>query len=296
MLSTRFSFVRSFSIPIVRPASAGYRDIVLPLVAHENAQATNAFALSVAKQFGASVSGIAFALEPVIPASGPFDAVPGAVIEELLAQADAQARECTANFERQAKDSAVDFSAKSFRASFHECEEHFAETARSFDLAVVPQGKPATETFPNFAEAVLFHSGRPVLVVPYIQKKELSLSRVLVCWDGSRAAARAVSDAWPLLERADSVSVVTVGHGDRPGRLQQELKEHLTKHGIEANMDVLGAEDIDAGNAILSHAADIQADLLVMGGYGHSRLREWVLGGVTRTLLHTMTVPALLSH
>lgn len=296
MQATRISIVRAISIPIASRKPGGFRDIILPLARHANAEGTNAYALSVAKEFGASVSGLAFALEPVIPASGPFDAVPGAVIEDLIARAIAEAQECSAAFMRQAKNHAPKVSAKTVRASFHESEEYFAEAARSFDLAVVPQNKPDEQSVPNFAEAALFHSGRPVLVVPYIQRSELSLNRVLVCWDGSRAAARAVSDAWPLLERAKAVNVVTVGHGQRPEKMQQEFKEHLSKHGINADMEVLTAEDIDAGNAILSHAADIQADLLVMGGYGHSRLREWVLGGVTRTILQTMTVPTLLSH
>lgn len=296
MLATRISIVRSISIPIASRKPGGFRDIILPLAPHANAKTTNAYALSVAKEFGASVSALAFAFEPVIPASGPFDAVPGAVIEDLIARAEAEAQETSTAFLQQAGDYALEVSAKTVRASFRDSEDHFAEAARSFDLAVVPQNKPGEETLPNFAEAALFHSGRPVLVVPYIQQTGLSLARVMVCWDGSRAAARAVSDAWPLLERAKAVNVVTVGHGQRPAQLQQDLKEHLAKHGVTAGMDVLTAEDIDAGNAILSHAADIQADLIVMGGYGHSRLREWVLGGVTRTILQTMTVPVLLSH
>lgn len=296
MQATRISIVRSISIPIASRKPGGFRDIILPLAGYTNAEGTNAYALSVAKAFGASVSALAFAFEPVIPASGPFDAVPGAVIEDLLARAAAEAQECSAAFLRQAEDYALKTSAKTVRASFHESEEYFAEAARSFDLAVVPQNKPDEPALPNYAEAALFHSGRPVLVVPYIHRSGLSLDRVLLCWDGSRAAARAVSDAWPLLERAKALSVVTIGHGQRPSKLQQDFKEHLTKHGINASMDVLAAEDIDAGNAILSHAADTQADLLVMGGYGHSRLREWILGGVTRTILQTMTVPVLLSH
>ncbi len=296
MIATRLSIFRSISIPIASRKPVGFRDIILPVVPHANAKATNAYALSVAKTFGASVSGLAFAYEPVIPASGPFDAVPGAVIEDLIAQSEAEAQGCLDAFLQQAKGYGLDTTVKTARASYHESEEHFAEAARSFDLAIVPQRKPDEATLPNFAEAALFHSGRPVLVVPYIQRSELSLARVLVCWDGSRAAARAVSDAWPLLERAKAVNVVTVGHGKRPAQSQQELKEHLAKHGVTASLQQLTAEDIDAGNAILSHAADVQADLIVMGGYGHSRLREWVLGGVTRTILQTMTVPVLLSH
>lgn len=282
--------------PVASLSHGGFRDIIIPLAASADTTATNAYALSLAREFSASVTGLAFAFDPIIPVSGPFDAVPANLIEELAAKSEAEARKNADALERQAKEYGLQAITKLVHAGFRESEDHFAEAARNFDLAIVPQNKPDDETLPNFAEAALFHSGRPVLVVPYIQKNELSLSRVLVGWDGSRSAARAMSDALPLLTRARNVNVVTIGHGDRPERLQKDLGEHLANHNVTAQFDILAGEDIDAGNAILSHAADIQADMLVLGGYGHSRLREWVLGGVTRTVLQTMTIPTLLSH
>jgi nucleotide-binding universal stress UspA family protein len=296
MLAASFSIIRSITLPFASRSRSGFRDVIVPLAEHENRRATNAYALSLAREFGASVSAIAFAFDPIIPVSGPFDAVPGNLIEELAVKSEASAKALAAAFEADAKASGLQAVIKLVHAGFRESEEQFAEAARSFDLAVVPQNKADDETLPNFAEAVLFHSGRPVLVVPYIQRDELTLARVLIGWDGSRAAARAVSDAWPILERAKSVNVVSIGHGERTTALQKEFGEHLAKHGVRASLNVLACDDIDAGNAILSHAADIQADLLVLGGYGHSRLREWVLGGVTRTVLQTMTIPTLLSH
>ncbi len=296
MPATSIAIVRSITVPVISRSRSGFRDVIVPLVTHENAKATNEYALSLARAFGSGVTGLAFAFDPIIPVSGPFDAVPANLIEELAVRSEKEANELAAAFEQKAGDFGLQAATKIIHAGYRESEDQFAEAARNFDLAIVPQSKPGEETLPNFAETALFHSGRPVLVVPYIQERGLSLSRMLVCWDGSRTAARAISDAWPLLERAENVNVVTIGHGERPANLQKDLAEHLSKHGIKANLDVLAGEDIDAGNAILSHAADISADLLVMGGYGHSRLREWVLGGVTKTVLETMTLPTLLSH
>jgi nucleotide-binding universal stress UspA family protein len=296
MLAHKFTVIRSITLPIVDRNQSGFRDIIFPLASYRNAYATTAFALSVAREFDSAVTGIAFAFEPAIPVSGPFDAVPAALVEEMFAQSETEARANALAFERQAEEYGIEVANKLIRSGFRESEDYFAEAARSFDLAVVPQCSADDPMLPNFAETALFHSGRPILAVPFIQREELSLSRVLVCWDGSRAAARAVSDAWPLIERATNVNVVTVGRGDSPLALQKDFGEHLSKHGVNARLDILAAEDIDAGNAILSYAADLQSNLIVMGGYGHSRLREWVLGGATRTILQTMTAPVLLSH
>jgi nucleotide-binding universal stress UspA family protein len=296
MSASSFTNSPSTTIPAASLSHSGFRDIIIPLAASADTTAANAYALSMAREFSASITGLAFAFDPIIPVSGPFDAVPANLIEELAAKSEAEARKNADALERQAKEYGLQAITKLVHAGFRESEDHFAEAARSFDLAIVPQNKPDDKTPPNFAEAALFHSGRPVLVVPYIQKNELSLSRVLVGWDGSRSAARAMSDALPLLTRARNVNVVTIGHGERPERLQKDLGEHLANHNVTAQFDILAGEDIDAGNAILSHAADIQANMLVLGGYGHSRLREWVLGGVTRTVLQTMTIPTLLSH
>ena len=136
-------------------------------------------------------------------------------------------------------------------------------------------------------EAALFESGRPVLIVPYIQKAGLKLDRAMVCWDGSRNAARAIADALPLLARAKAVEVVIVT--GEPGKERRDrgadIAHHLARHGLKVEVERLVAGDIDIASTILSRAADLGADLIVMGGYGHSRLREFVLGGATRGIL-----------
>jgi nucleotide-binding universal stress UspA family protein len=120
----------------------------------------------------------------------------------------------------------------------------------------------------------------------------------MVCWDGSRSAARAIGDAMPLLARAREVEVVVVDEGtgrndEIPGA---DIAHHLARHGLKIKLQRIVAGDVDVANILLSHAADAGSDLIVMGGYGHSRLREFVLGGATRGILSSMTVPTLMAH
>jgi nucleotide-binding universal stress UspA family protein len=147
-------------------------------------------------------------------------------------------------------------------------------------------------------EGALFGSGRPVLVVPYIQRTGLKLDRVMVCWDGSLNVARAIADAMPLLKRAEAIDVVTIQPQERRSELPgASIARHLARHALKVDVkQIVVGTDINVPNMILSCACDSSTDLIVMGGYGHSRLREFVLGGVTRGILENMTVPALMAH
>jgi nucleotide-binding universal stress UspA family protein len=120
----------------------------------------------------------------------------------------------------------------------------------------------------------------------------------MVCWDGSRAATRAIADSLPFLRKAKKVEIVMVaGKAGKEDEIPGvDLGQHLARHGLEVDVKRITAPDIDVSSTILSYAADSNADMIVMGGYGHSRLREFILGGVTRSILETMTVPALMSH
>ncbi|MFY9684170.1 MAG: universal stress protein, partial [Pseudolabrys sp.] len=124
------------------------------------------------------------------------------------------------------------------------------------------------------------------------------LDRIMVCWDGSRVASRAVADSMPLLKKAKQVEIVIVS--SKPAKDDElpgaDLGQHLARHGLSIGIKRITSPDTDVASMILSYAADSSADLIVMGGYGHSRLREFVLGGVTRGLLESMTVPVLMSH
>lgn len=177
-----------------------------------------------------------------------------------------------------------------------------ATHGRYADLVVVGQADPAGLAPAAVAatEAALFATGRPVLVVPHAWSGESVGHRVLVGWNASREAARAVHDALPLIAGASSVTVLTVnaeasaeGHGDEPGA---DIARHLARHGLQVTVRRVAGSEIGAGDLLLNEAADLGSDLIVMGGYGHSRLREVVLGGATRTMLKSMTVPTLLSH
>ena len=137
-----------------------------------------------------------------------------------------------------------------------------------------------------------------MIVVPYIQKATFKLDRVIVCWDGSRPAARAIADAMPLLERAGNIEVVmiTKERGKQDEIEGADIGHHLARHGLKVEVNRITRDNLDVANVLLSHSADSDANFIVMGGYGHSRIREFVLGGVTRTVLHSMTTPTLMSH
>ncbi len=173
--------------------------------------------------------------------------------------------------------------------------------ARYADLTIV--GQPNRDE-PQDADAVLvttvMTSGRPVLAVPFVGEFPTIGERVLVAWNASREAARALNDALPLLLNAKQVTILAInpqrgvgGHGDVPAA---DIALHLARHGLKAEAAHTVARDIADGEALLSYAADIGADLIVAGAYGHSRARELVFGGVTRTLIAEMTAPVLFSH
>lgn len=176
--------------------------------------------------------------------------------------------------------------------------------ARYSDLVVVGQTDP-DEALPalraGFPEYVVMNSGRPVLIVPYAGEFKNISKRVLVAWDASMEATRAVTAAIPFLRQSELVQVVVFdsrsrpdAHGEQPGA---DVALWLSRHGIKVEVSQQStADDIDTGNALLSYVTDFGADLLVMGGYGHSRFREVLLGGVTKTVLRSMTVPVLMAH
>ncbi|HEV8617349.1 MAG TPA: universal stress protein [Methylomirabilota bacterium] len=167
--------------------------------------------------------------------------------------------------------------------------------ARYADLTIVGQVDPdAPDPLPvDLPERVVLGAGRPVLVVPYAGRFETLGERVLVAWNATREAARAVHDAMPFLREASKVTALTI-NADKD--LAGDLVRHLARHGVKAEASQLKSDDVEVGALLLSRAADFAADLMVMGAYGHSRLREVVLGGATREILRTMTVPVLMAH
>jgi nucleotide-binding universal stress UspA family protein len=173
--------------------------------------------------------------------------------------------------------------------------------ARHADLAVVPRSDHAGHTAGplDLGESLVLTSGRPVILFPP-HGTATRVRRVLVGWNAGREAVRAVSDAMPLLVRADAVEVLLVdserhrsGHGQEPGA---DIARHLARHGAQVEVRRLSSGGQDVGHVLLGQAAAFGADLLVMGAYGHSHLNEWIFGGVTRTVLHEAGLPVLMSR
>jgi nucleotide-binding universal stress UspA family protein len=274
------------------------KDTVVNLSVGNSRDVAADYAVSVANAFGAHVAGMAFAYEPVIPGT-VMGGVPAELIEASLAESRKAAGDAIARFDQAAGRAGVSFESRVLDATLVGAADLFGRIARRFDLSVVAQAEPDKAAGEDLIiEAALFQSGRPVIVVPYIQRTGLVLERVLVCWDGGRTAARAIGDAIPFLTRANAVDVVIVA--TEPGKGDEisgaDMGRHLARHGLKVEVKRIVAGDIDVANAILSYAADSSADFMVMGGYGHSRLREFILGGATRRILQSMTVPVLMSH
>ena len=273
------------------------KDVVVNLSGRAPQDFAADYSISVAATFGARIAGIAFLYEPVIP-DGTLGGVPVELIELQREENSKAAKGAVSRFEAAAKQAGVAAETRILDATFGGAATLFARIARRFDLAVVGQAQREYGVSEELMiEGALFESGRPVIVVPYIQKRGLTLERVLACWDGGRTSARAIGDAMPILERARSVDIVIVAEERKNDEITgANMSEHLTRHGIAVNVKRIAKGNLTIEDAILSYAADSGADFMVMGGYGHSRLREFILGGVTRGILATMTVPVFMSH
>lgn len=171
------------------------------------------------------------------------------------------------------------------------------------DLVVISQTETwssALDPEPAFADRLIMASGRPVLVIPSSGEFKTIGKRVIIGWKGTREAARAVHDALPILVKAEKVTLITIDTQDASSSEEistiRQMVEMLRRHGVNAEEQVLVVSDIPAEEALLSEATALGADLIVIGAYGHTRLRELLLGGVTRFLQNHMTVPVLMSH
>lgn len=274
------------------------KDIVVNLTIGVERDAAANYAVSLASIFKAHLVGVAFVYDPMVSAN-LIVGIPAELIDAQRAATRHLANEAVARFEALAKQAGVVTKSQMIDVAPGKVGDTFGQLARSFDLSVIRQAEPnkAAQEVP-IIEGALFESGRPVIVVPYVQTQGATFNRVMVGWDGSRTAARAIGDAMPMLERAKMIEVFTVVAGPTKNTELPEIDigQHLSRHGLNVDVKRIATEGINVPDAILSHAADISADFMVIGGYGHSRLREYVLGGATRGILASMTLPTLMSN
>ena len=272
------------------------KDLLVVLDLDGRQAPAHAFAQSLAAQCGAHLTVAGLAVQYVAPVSFAGD-----YPYDLLSQATEQSRQAAIAAYETLKTQApagVETELVMIEAVQGMANARLGELARHFDVTVVGQddlGGAGDEA--GLIVAVLLGSGRPVFVIPYIQKGPAKLDHAIVAWDGGLVAARALANALPLLTRAKRVEVVTMGDKDTPSEELPgfNITRHLARHGVRAELRQIAPSD-DVGAALLSHAADVGADYLVMGGYGHSRLRQFMLGGATRSVLQAMTIPVLMSH
>jgi nucleotide-binding universal stress UspA family protein len=257
------------------------------------------FAITIAETFDTHVAGVAFAYAPDFPGYVMLE-IPPEIVAQMIAESEKAALAAIERFEAAARRSLVSAEHRLIRAIGAEAPAVLSALARRFDLSVFMQSEPNAMDNDDMIETSLFESGRPLIVVPYIQKEGLKLDHVVCCWDGSRAAARAINDALPLLTKATMVDLLIVlnekTNSDRKEIRGVEMATHLARHDVKVQIETIPAADIDVADAILSYIADNSGTLIVMGGYGHAKLREVILGGVTRDMLKSMTVPVFMSH
>ena len=278
----------------------GYKTILVHLDAGERSSERLEIALALADRYDAHLVGL-FALSAVhIPSYIRADASQLLVAEQARQRADAAGR---AEAQFRAAAARYGGARAEWRASHDDALDALRLNARYSDVVVVGQREEDAERdtgiAPELVDELVLSCPRPVLVVPYAGHFSGAAKRVLVAWNASAEASRAIAGALPLLARAERVNVVVFhagtpgNHGEEPGA---DAALYLARHGVKASVSTYGSPGLDIGSQILTRAADLSVDLIVMGAYGHSRLRELVLGGATRTLLESMTVPVLMSH
>jgi nucleotide-binding universal stress UspA family protein len=221
-----------------------------------------------------------------------------AVFEIERERALARANAALAVFEAEARNAGITYHCRALASLPVEAAASVSASARLHDLTVVLQPEPERDTFDNIMpQEILFESGGPVLFIPYTHKGPLEAKRIGIAWDGSRLAARALRDAAPFLTRAQAITIISINELQAPPEASAKaLSAHLARYGATVRFQQMDADRADIQPSILSIAADDGLDLMVMGGYGHSRLQERILGGVTRGMIQSMTVPTLMSH
>jgi nucleotide-binding universal stress UspA family protein len=255
-------------------------------------------ALDIATRQDAHVTGVALAIDPIVP--GFIVApIPVELIEAARDDALKMADDAVRRFRAAAKLAGAAHETRVAEVLMGGVPEQFLAQCRVTDLVVIGQDDPSKPEPMReiLIEQALFEGTAPILVVPYIAKPAFAAGRVMVAWDGSRTAARAVHAAMPLLAQADTVSLVMIGRATAAeGEPGADVATWLARHGLKVDIETIPAPGVSIADAIINHSSDRGFDLVVMGGYGHSRVREFLIGGATRDILASMTVPVLMAH
>jgi nucleotide-binding universal stress UspA family protein len=279
------------------------KDILLALTTYPDRtpDSSVADAVAIAAAFDARLAAIACEVKTELP-----NTLFGSALIDLQGIAAAEAKKSAENAARlltaldaEARKQGVASETISETCFTVEVPEIFVEYARLHDLTILPV--PDGHAFDQwYAESVIFGSGRPTLIIPYEWKRRVpfQLGTAVVAWDFSKAATRTVADAIPVLQKMKRVYVLTVVNEKEidTRRSASELARHLAHHGVEVTVDTIDAAGRDIGTTLKSYCATCDADILVMGAYGHSRLREFILGGATSSMLSRPTLPVLMSH
>lgn len=269
--------------------------LFLPLLTYPDASSETMLenAVSLASNLDADLCATAFEIS-IPPIVNPWPLFVDA--KDMIAKAERQSREegeaLVAALRKRCEVAGIIPEVKTSIVSQPDTNDFVTEQARLHDMTLLQAGMPFVEV----AEAVIFGSGRPVILYPD-NKCSGRIEHVAIAWDGSRAAARAAADAASFIDRAERVSVISVLN-EKPidQNAASQLAAILVSQGVNAEAFVVQRSDRAIGDAIQSKAHELRADLLVMGGYGHSRLREFVLGGATATVLSNPMLPVLMAH
>jgi len=282
-----------------------YKDILVHLDNSPRADVRLNVALALAARDGAHLAALCVArpraLAMLVGEATVYDAQ---MADEVLRKGREFVAQASAAIEQRFAEACQRYAvAGEFRSAEGVAAENVAKHAHYADLVVVGQHDPESPAAfgeADIAEIAILQSGRPVLVIPYFGDIGPVGRTVLVGWKSGRESARAINDALPLLSRADSVTVLTIdpdggisGDGAEPAG---DICRHLARHGITATAAHAASADVGEGDVLLNHVSDLGADLVIAGGYGHSRTRQLILGGATQSLLTSMTVPVLFSH
>lgn len=276
----------------------GPKDILLLLDLATRPGQAEAVAIKLAASCGAHLTGVALAVSPVV--TGFVVApVPVDLIESARTESTAVAEAAVARFLAHARSAGVDAETRINEVLMGGIPQSFIASSRLADLVIVGQENPAApEPLRDLLiETALFEGIAPVLLVPYIETPDLTFGKVLIAWDASRPSARAVRNALPFLKPGTEVTVLMVGDATKlPGEPGADLATWLSRHELNVQLTSMPGSDVPVAASILNHATDNGFDLVVMGAYGHSWVREMLIGGATRDILKTMTVPVLMAH